>query len=451
MPENTNGSTYSSTAVSRTTPVPKSLDAALRRVLGRAPRSGDTTAFAAALDRSFTTRERDSRKEIVWEPGGVIDVAGARAVIDLRLAKRIKDVRDHALPLLARLQPQQACVDADEAEATRSIVKTVLDELISELERDGEPRRARVDDLEQRLDKALDALDNAFQITSGPIVTLEDEQNREHFTSLRDDYVKSLIERWKEVGGRTAFSMQLADLSRTLAHIKELVPELEDALDAECYGSTRRLITPVNIGSGLPQISGPAGGRLSSSPPMTINDLLSWLNSFVTHEAPELIRDGQRHGVETMVSTLGLLHGGLRNLSAGLTITDPASCVTPLLATIIDQLKLAEGLSSNIITTWPTGGSQPLGGSTGVVTGPGSGPRAPSGQTDMRVQRRTGGWAWLVELIAYGLSIGFLKGIMQPRAGFRRFRGQQQAWLAGIKRLARRLIPGWLRRLLGWP
>jgi hypothetical protein len=291
----------------------KSVECAMREVLGRLPKSNDPRSFVVALNQSFQIQEVEGHVEINWTPrsyAGQTDLGGGVTGGQASLYTRAKIALDNSLPLLEGLYPLLPEADPELTDAARAIVRNKLTEVVNELGVEGGPRIARVDDLFKSLleenvtdeeganspDGYLGYLKAVFGLSTDQINTLEEETNVTNFIVLKD-YVTSLNQSWisfrddlfgKDLGTR------LVLLSRALSVAAESVGEVYAAMDSVFVGAAERQV---------------AAFRDQSGKPILIEELLSWIVTFTSEEAPRLIYEGGRRGVAAIVKTVQLIEG----------------------------------------------------------------------------------------------------------------------------------------------
>jgi hypothetical protein len=224
------------------------------------------------------------------------------------LYTRAKIALENALPLLDGLYPLLPEADPELLYAARSIVRNKLIEVVNELGVEGGPRRARVDNLFHSLleenvtdeegtrsdEGYLGYLREVFGLTSDQVNTLEEETNTTNFIVLRD-YITSLQVGWQnfrdDLFGKD-LGTRLVLLSRALSVTAESVSEVYAAMDSVFVGAAERQV------SAFPGLDGR---------PVLIEELLSWIVSFTSDEAPRLIYEGGRRGVAAIFPTVQLL------------------------------------------------------------------------------------------------------------------------------------------------
>ncbi|HEY0078671.1 MAG TPA: hypothetical protein VGB73_08495 [Pyrinomonadaceae bacterium] len=308
----------------------RTVESALQSVLGRLPKAGDQKSFMAALKMSFTYKETTGgRREYEWTPRSFIgqtDLGGGVTGAQASLVSFARSAYDNSLPLLDNLFPLTS-VDEQEVEAASAILRTTWTEFINELGREGGARAARADELinsilddtrQWRIDgrrgghltrlgillgivetdtsgnPRISRNTNRALITRRRVITPEEEANLTSFIALRD-FITSVATSWTNYKGFSHgrdLGTGLVMLSRLFSVVGESVDEVYAAMDSVYLGEAERLATLVEL----------SGGR-----GMSVEELLSWVSSFALTEAPALIQDGGRWGVEAILPTVGLL------------------------------------------------------------------------------------------------------------------------------------------------
>ena len=266
----------------------RSVDGALREVLGWDPRSKDGRGFVGALNAAFDLKEVEGHTEFTWKErtfavftdleGGV---TGAQASVHTRARHAV----DQALPLLTALYPLSQDSDKEEIEAIKSLIRQHLHDLVKELGRHGGPRVLRVDQtlelllgrdesrvegtikvaragelaVDTRLQKVPGGADEIFgeigrlreelglSLDEGRANTVEEETNQTNYRILAD-YVIGLRLAWvdnrryfsRAAGTSPFFGTQLVHMSRLLSVIAEQVREVRFALNSVFIGPRER-------------------------------------------------------------------------------------------------------------------------------------------------------------------------------------------------------------------
>jgi hypothetical protein len=331
---------------------------ALQDVLGWKVSGGDPKGFLGALTQSFTLNAVEGRVEAAWKPRSYAvssDLAGGISGAQASLYAMARTLLDQSLPLVDGLYALDPAADPEYVAALKQLANSQLTELVNELAYLGGPRVVRVHQYFQMLlgisiaieagpppsikfvkptpqqlqieppgpplpagepptsmassywtqpDGVLGTLGNLRDelglaepttlddTEPSYINTVADEQNVTNFRILVD-YVNSLLNSWQNsfqfffVNTATPFlGTQLVLISRQLGVISETVDEVRFVLDSVFLGPAERqtyvlqLLDPTNNNQPLPTIF--------------LEDLLSWVQNYVTGEAPGLIQNGGR-------------------------------------------------------------------------------------------------------------------------------------------------------------
>jgi hypothetical protein len=290
----------------------------LQGVLGRSFKPGDTESFKAALDVSFEVEEIGGKDVFTHVPRaypsiGATDMGAGISGAQYSLVSFAKGLHEQTQPLIRNLHSLNANVDDQEFEATKSIFMTAWDELIAELSREGGPRASRADalassifndtgaghltDLGNQLGVikgVLPAPNRKIDFDRGKVVTKEEEGFLTNFIAL-SDYYFAVAQAWINYSA-TFFAdlgTGLLKIERVLAVVGAAVNEVYAAMDSVSIDEHERLVIVI----GLP----------APNSQLTIEDLLSWISSFVSREAPQLIRDGGKRGITAIIPTAGTL------------------------------------------------------------------------------------------------------------------------------------------------
>ena len=314
----------------------------------------DPKGFLGALNASFSLKETDGHTEAVWTPRTYAiqtDLSGGITGAQASVYKRAKDALDQSLPLLDGLYPLDKEAKDEDVAALRATVRSQFTDLVNELGLLGGPRIARVTQLFFLLlgqplpqdasaaqafttgtgisplkgplqtdpDQITGSLGNlrdefGFSIAADQVNTVEDEQDVTNFRIVTD-YVTSLAQSWlnnlKFFGLQTQtpfFGTQLVLLSRQLSVIAESVNEVRFTLDSVFIGPAERQTLQIRFPSG--------------DPPMFLEDLLTWIDSFASEEGPRLIQDGGKFAVGESFVPIGtqlqkLVAGAVTPANAG--------------------------------------------------------------------------------------------------------------------------------------
>lgn len=293
----------------------------MHEVLQWRPSRTDVRGLKEALTASFNSRELQGRTVYSHVPRSYImqvqadggAVTGAQASIHTRAQAAV----NQSLPLLEGLYPLDSESDREDLAAVRATIRLALSGLVEELARGGGPRVQRVDTLfalllgEDLINNPppqfdLDAvggqlglLRDRLGLSAQRVNNAEEEKNLTNFLILVD-HVFTLWLSWKSLrtyfdrtGGEVFLGPQLVLLSRALRVVAESVRETYTLLDSVFIGPAEREITRLDF----------SGGQ----PPMTIAELLEWVDSFASSEGPQLISEAGKDGVIALRSTLNQL------------------------------------------------------------------------------------------------------------------------------------------------
>jgi hypothetical protein len=305
----------------------RTVDRALREVLGRNPKVGDTRSFLAALNQSFDISVVNGVQVVAYQPrsfSGQTELGGGVTGAQASLYARASVALDKALPLLDGLYPLDPAADPQEVEAVRAIVHNEFVEVVNELKSEGGPTTARVDQLLIQLfgtlrgpvrvdnpDGHLGDLADQFGFGTDAFVnTLDEESNASNFIAVFD-YANQVRLGWIEFRDQyygKDLGTRLVLLSRALSVAAESVDEVCAAMDSVFVGPAERQVASFTV---------PGYDH-----PLLVSEVLDWVTSFTTDEAPRQIQDGGRRGVAAIQPTAILLEKLVRQLIAAIP-TDP--------------------------------------------------------------------------------------------------------------------------------
>jgi hypothetical protein len=278
----------------------------------------DPKAFIGALNASFALATIGGHTEATWTPRTYAvqtDLSGGITGAQASVYQRAQDALKQSLPLLDGLYPLFKEAADEDVAALRATVRSQFIDLVNELGLLGGPRISRVTQffflllgqnlpkkkdqnfsLETDPDKIAGSLGNlrvefGFSTIDDLVNTVEDEQNVTNFRIV-SDYVTSLAQSWLNnlpfFGLTTStpfFGTQLVLLSRQLSVVAESVGEVRFALDSVFIGPAERQTLQISFSSS------------DDPPPMFLEDLLTWIDSFASDEGPRLIQDGGKFAV----------------------------------------------------------------------------------------------------------------------------------------------------------
>jgi hypothetical protein len=312
--------------------VQRTAEATVRQVLGRLPRYTDSKAFVAALTASFQLTETQGHTVATWRPRGYVgqtELGGGVSGAQASLYARAREALSTSLPVLKGLTPLRPDADPEEMDAARSMVETQFSAVVEELGTEGGPRAPRVDEIFSTLlvedvigienqvshGGLLGYLADVFGFDAQRVNTIDEEQIfssfilvRDYVTITRDSWLSFLAQfRSRDLGTR------LVLLSNALQVVAESVDEVVAALDSVFVGSAEQTVARFSIG----------GGQT-----MLVSELLTWISSFASQEAPELVQQGGRRAMGPVTTTASRLD----------------DLVGRLLAAINSDLGLPEGM-----------------------------------------------------------------------------------------------------------
>jgi len=332
---------------------------ALQDVLGWKINSTDARGFVGALNQSFQLKTIEGAVVSTWTPRSYAvqtDLNGGVTGAQASIYTMGKTLLDQILPLIAGLTPLDPSSDAEYVSAIKDLVVSQLNNLVTELGYLGGPRAMRVHQYFQMLlgvrlhiaggarprleisprhppsasplarlnnwpphhdhhywtdpDTVLGSLGDlrdqlGLAETIGPsyINTIADETNVTNFRIIID-YVNSLLNGWRNsiqffAGASTPFlGTQLVVLSRQLGVIAETVNEVRFVLDSVFIGPSQRETMQL-VFSTLPSSSPepPHFAAVTALPPIYLEDLLGWMETFVGGEAQDMITNGGKFGL----------------------------------------------------------------------------------------------------------------------------------------------------------
>jgi hypothetical protein len=317
------------------------------------------------------------------------DLSGGITGAQASLYSRTKGAVDQALPLLDGLYALDEEAKPENIAALKSVARTQLTELVSELGIPGGPRVQRVNQLFGLLLGNTNLFWTNPPVTTPPptlqptdpdlldgtgtvgnlrdemglslvpgqslVNTVEDEQGVSNFRII-SDYVTSLAQSWLNnlqyfvlnSGAQPFFGTLLVLLSRQLSVIAEKVNEVRFTLDSVFIGPSERQTLRIDFLN-------------NQFPSIFLEDLLSWVEAFATQEGPQLIQEGGKYAVgASFGTTAGSLLSLLQNLPSNPMSGVPDGFFTlrvqRSLQDLTDQLQQLTGLTSNtnyVITPEP--------------------------------------------------------------------------------------------------
>jgi len=308
---------------------------ALQGVLGRSFRPGDHASFKAALDVSFEYKRVGDKDVYTHKPRaypavGTSDIGGGVSGAQFSLVSFATGLHEKTEPLIDDLHALGETSDQEELQAAKAIFSTNWDEFIDELSREGGPRSSRADtlaksifnpalvrgnptnpaileqsgslirlgvelDVVSRVDPLADqrSLIGKIEFKRERVVTSEEESYLTNYIALTDYYF-AVAQAWQNYQ-RTFLGRDLGSgllmIERALAVVEDGVNEVYIAMDSVNIDQPERLIIRVGFGA-------------QEDRALTVEDFLSWIHSFASREAPVLIRDGGKLGIQAIIPTV---------------------------------------------------------------------------------------------------------------------------------------------------
>lgn len=309
------------------------VQSSIRDLLGWRYRADDPKGFVAALNKAVHLTEVQGHVQATWvaRPAMVQadlgEVTGAQA----SLYERARNAFDHAMPLLDGLKPLRPEADDESTDAIRAIVRSAWTELVSELGQVSGPRVQRVNEFftrllgvtsfdisffgtaafaelvgqPERVGGALGVLKKRFGLERELVLKVDGERVVTNFITLVG-HTTAMFETWvaqkpffERNGNADKFlGTQLVRLSQILNVIVESVHEAYHAMDSVFFGAEERQIREV-VFNGDTRI--------------TVAELLEWVEHFAAVEAPQLIEDSGKDGVDAVGLTLERLRDLVRS------------------------------------------------------------------------------------------------------------------------------------------
>lgn len=307
------------------------VSAAIRDVLGYRTKTTDTKGFVTALQRSFSCYDKSGYTVCTWTPRSYAATIpadlGALTGAQASIFERAKVAADSIIPLLDGLTALASDADQQDVDAIRSIVRSRITEIVTELSLEGGPRTQRVDELFERLTGKLPGTGNTivlvdfttvegelrelgkrFGMLRSEVNTIAEEEDFTNFLIIVDS-VASLFVTWQQI--RTFFDRanatfdfdtqdnapflgtQLVLISRQLGVVTETVRETYFAMDSVFLGQAERQTVLLNLQD--------EGNRPTT---ILLSELLDWIDRFVTDEGPHLIQEAGTDGVNAFVPTI---------------------------------------------------------------------------------------------------------------------------------------------------
>lgn len=332
----------------------RQVERAISQVLGRSPGKG-SEGFMKALYGTFPTTKNGQvmftpARSVVslYSPYGEgnqvisgtngMGLTGQLPIEQANLYRQASIIASDALRVLESIQPFDPTSDIDAVEALRSLIRSQINSLLEEFGRLDEPRTDRVNLYFNTLDANLNELGIRGRLGGNDLVTVSDDGGatidvidlEEVFPVTLDDeaqvaalellknYVATLADIWNRFLDASESEQVSGHYSERLARISILLPVVADsnvsfmaALDSIGFTESERRSdaalftslatrgfqfslsisdTPIpNTTITLPDVL---------LPNITLNDFNDWIDRFTTLEAPSVLADAGRFGLE---------------------------------------------------------------------------------------------------------------------------------------------------------
>ncbi len=325
----------------------RQVERAISQVLGRSPGKG-STGFMKALNSAFPTTRNGQvmstparsvvslyspygdGNQVLSDSSGA-SLAGQLPIEQANLYRQASIVATDALKVLGSIEPFDPTADIDAVEALKALIRTQIDSLVNEFGRLDEPRANRVNlylsalktnirDLGIRgrlIDKNKKSRGNSKIFP----VTLDDEAQVAALELLKNyrSTLKSIFERFLDVSKSEEIS---GHYSERLAKVSILLPVVADsnisfmaALDSIGFTESERrsdaaLFTSLATKLSNREFTLSIGGTVTNTtnttitlpevslPNITLNDFNDWIDRFTTLEAPSVLADSGRFGLD---------------------------------------------------------------------------------------------------------------------------------------------------------
>jgi len=163
----------------------------------------------------------------------------------------------------------------------------------------------------EKVSGSLGKLGKRFGFDKDGYLKVHEEQNFTNFLIIVD-YTTSLLQTWhaqkqflkRNDEGHKYLGTQLIRLSEELGVIVESVQEVYAAMDSVFFGPEERQVAVLNFDN---QLS-------NEVEPITVSELLTWIEQFASVESPQLIEDSGKDGVLIVSDTLQQLRDMLNTI-----------------------------------------------------------------------------------------------------------------------------------------
>jgi hypothetical protein len=320
----------------------RQVERAISQVLGRSPGKG-STGFIKALNGAFPT---DKNGQVAFKParsavslfspygeGNQVladnngaTLTGQLPIEQANLYRQASIVATDALKVLASIEPFDPTADIDAVEALKSLIRNQIDSLVAEFGRLDEPRADLVNLYFNTLESNLNELGIRGRLSDVSVfpVTLEDEAQVAALELLKNyrDTLKEISNRFLLESDSETIS---GHYSERLARVSILLPVVADsnisfmaALDSIGFTESERrsdaalftsldpnpipTLFPLSIKNvDDPDTTAQDDFIIASDvflPSITLNDFNDWIDRFTTLEAPSVLADSGRFGLD---------------------------------------------------------------------------------------------------------------------------------------------------------
>lgn len=297
---------------------------ALQKVLGWKVNSNDSKGFVNALNQSFSLTLFEGHVQSQWTPRSYAvqtDLSGGIAGAQASIYTMANTILGQALPLLSGLYALKPDFDEEYVSVLKQTAASQLSSLVAELGYLGGPRIVRVNQYfrvlmgipvdangslpakqvefwkdPDRVTGTLGFLRNALglgAVTSTYVNNVADEQDVTNFRVIVD-YINAIFNSWQNslkyfTAMHSPFlGTQLVWISRQLGVVNETVEEARFVLDSVFIGRAERETL---------LMSGLVDGAGKGLPSITLEELLSMIQSLMTQEGPDIIQTGGKFAI----------------------------------------------------------------------------------------------------------------------------------------------------------
>lgn len=249
-------------------------------------------------------------------PGELL-LSGGIAGAQTGLLHRAAATMDDALPLLDKIEVLKGDNAPQDIAALKALVRSEMAEILGELSFSGGPRITRVEQIFMLLLDQLAALQDG----------IEDEENITRFRVVADN-TASLYRSWNNI--QQLFAAQTGIVVKQFGLVVEAVDEVRQTMDSVYLGPEERQGMMIIYSAGVPD-----------APAVSIEDLLTWVQDFVTAEGPQALDEAGgfalRNTIFPMAKKLRALV--LASLDSRNLANFPKRCSTPPLQRAMTNLE----------------------------------------------------------------------------------------------------------------